>query len=487
MAAEKFSKALVEQVFALNGQQKTAAEIAQILNIKKLQVSAILAHRGMKMANASQVAQVEEASGLPSSGYGVAEGHEVRIPTEVETSFAAGNVLTAEEANASDENFGQDGLSGIYVGDDLEYGDPIYWEPLESQAVQNPHLMIIGESGSGKTYASQCLVAELSQQHIPSIIFDYGQSFELHTLDKTFKDYTPLREHLIGEHGLGINPLQIFPRDIHGPKSVATRVADVFDAVYRLGDIQRKVVIDAILLAFEKAGVCDSDRDTWPKEPPNMLMLQQVLEELSSNREYPNYKNAVGVAARLTTFFMLSSFRSDDKSWSWQSLIDNPEREVNILQFRGLEGKTQRVTVELLLWHLFFYLKSHGQGHLRIYCVLDEAHHLSFREGGPIDSLLREARKFGLGIIFASQQPEDFSPAAYSNTASKLVFQTSDPNFKISRFLSAKCANYSSPEEVSQTISVLKQGQAFFISKNKGHILSVADLKKRGTQWLQKK
>ena len=168
MAAVKFSKALVEQVFGLNDQQKTATEIAQILNVKRLQVSAILAHRVMKTASASDPGPVEEASGPLPSAYGQAEGHEKSISTPFVSSPAVGSVLTAAETVGSDEDFGGDGLSRVYVGDDLEYGDAIYWEPLDTQAVQNPHLMIMGESGSGKTYASQCLVAELSQQHIPS-------------------------------------------------------------------------------------------------------------------------------------------------------------------------------------------------------------------------------------------------------------------------------------------------------------------------------
>jgi DNA helicase HerA-like ATPase len=118
-----------------------------------------------------------------------------------------------------------------------------------------------------------------------------------------------------------------------------------------------------------------------------------------------------------------------------------------------------------------------------LYCVLDEAHHLSFRDGGPVDSLLREARKFGLGIIFASQQPGDFNPAAFSNSASKLVFQTSDPTLRVSKFLAAKCSNYSAPEQIRDLISVLKQGEAFFITKNRGHLLRIAELERRATLW----
>jgi DNA helicase HerA-like ATPase len=136
-----------------------------------------------------------------------------------------------------------------------------------------------------------------------------------------------------------------------------------------------------------------------------------------------------------------------------------------------------------LLWHLFFYLKSEGQHPLRLYCILDEAHHLSFRDAGPVDSLLREARKFGLGLIFASQQPGDFSAAAYANSASKLVFQTADPDLKVSKFLAAKCSNYNGPDEIHSAIASLPQGEAFFIAANRGRSVKISDFNKRSTLW----
>jgi ABC-type dipeptide/oligopeptide/nickel transport system ATPase subunit len=469
----KISDSLAKQILELHGQGKDLVEIGRLLGLKKMQVSAILAHQ--KLSTASPVAPEPRTVPLDGSetsthqeplGLHPADGVEQEEETEHEK--------TEEEVEAG---------TGLYVGDDLEYGDALYWEPTDAQAVQNPHLMIMGESGSGKTYSAQCLVAELSQMGIPSILFDYGQSFELENLDRSFVHFTRPVDHLIGEEGLALNPLEIFQKDIHGPNAVATRLSDAFDAVYHIGDIQRKVLIDAILRAFEATGIRLPDRTTWTNTPPTLATLQGTLEQLATDKDYPNYKNAAGVAARLTTFFMLNSFRNDASPWSWEKLINDKAQKVHILQFRGLEGKTQRVVVELLLWHLSFYLKSHGQSHLRMYCILDEAHHLSFRDGGPVDSLLREARKFGLGIIFASQQPEDFSPAAFSNSASKLVFQTSDPSLKVSKFLAAKCSNYARPEQIAEVISVLKQGEAFFITKNKGHVVRIVDLKKRATLW----
>jgi len=485
MPPSKVPNSVAKLILELADQQRNPAEIAQILNLKKVQVSTLLAYHKLRDSK-TQVVDAEPVA-PEISEEPISEAPEMENESPVEAHVSGVDPKNDAEEMDIEEDEADDGAgSGVYVGDDSDYGDAVYWNPQDAGAVPNPHLMIMGESGSGKTYAVQCLVAELAQRAVPSILFDYGQSFELQHLEPAFKKFTGIREHLIGEEGLPINPLQIFPKDTQGPKSVATRVSDVFDVAYHLGDIQRKVVIDAIRSAFEKAGISESKSSTWTKDLPTLLNLQNVLEEMSSNKEYSNQKNAVGVAARLMTFFMLTSFRSDTEMWSWDTLLKDTKHTVHVLQFRGLEGKTQRVLVELLLWHLFFYLKSHGQSALRLYCVLDEAHHLSFREGGPVGALLREARKFGLGVIFASQQPEDFSSVAFSNSASKLIFQTSDPTLKVSKSLSAKCSNYSSPEEIKQVISVLPQGRAFFISKNRGHVVTLADFKKRATLWHQK-
>ena len=117
--------------------------------------------------------------------------------------FPGGNADTLEKLQdpSSELDSEETESNGNYTGDDREYGDPLYWTPTDSQAVQNPHLMIMGESGSGKTYSAQCLIAELAQKNIPSVIFDYGQSFELETVEQVFRKFAAPREHLIGEHG----------------------------------------------------------------------------------------------------------------------------------------------------------------------------------------------------------------------------------------------------------------------------------------------
>jgi DNA phosphorothioation-dependent restriction protein DptH len=470
MTRLKITQSTLQDILLLKSKNKDVATIAREVDLNRMQVAAILAHETMRLgaeppAEVTSLAAERSEGAAAETDYWVSESSRPRVVGRESTRVV--------EDEPKDEPVG-----GIYVGDDIDLENPATWEPVSSQ---NPHLMIMGESGSGKTYAAQCLVAELAQAGLPSIVFDYGQSFELGDLEEAFTKCCNPQEFPIGEQGLALNPLEIAPPDVKGPNQVATRLADVFDATFQLGDIQRKVLIDATLHVYRQSGIIPEDPKTWKNRPPNVRLLQDGIDAIAADKQNANARSAAGLSARLTNFFMLASFT--DEMWSWDQLIDDPEQRVNILQFRGLEGKTRRVLVEMLLWHLFFHLKGHGQSPLRVFCVLDEAHHLSFRESGPLSALLREARKFGLGIIFASQQPEDFSPVAYSNSASKLIFQTSDPKLKVSKILAGKVDNFDRPEEIRDAIGTLKRGNALFITRNRGHLVHVADFPKRSTLW----
>jgi DNA phosphorothioation-dependent restriction protein DptH len=51
---------------------------------------------------------------------------------------------------------------------------------------------------------------------------------------------------------------------------------------------------------------------------------------------------------------------------------------------------------------------------LRVMVVIDEAHKLCGDE--TIVSLVKEARKYGLGLVLSSQETRDFHPSVFANT-----------------------------------------------------------------------
>ena len=62
----------------------------------------------------------------------------------------------------------------------------IYWE-FGNPELANRHILISGKSGQGKSYFIQCLLLELAQNGISSMIFDYTDGFKNSKLEPNSK------------------------------------------------------------------------------------------------------------------------------------------------------------------------------------------------------------------------------------------------------------------------------------------------------------
>jgi hypothetical protein len=374
-------------------------------------------------------------------------------------------------------------IDPILLGDDAESGEEVYWNPDQTSGTPNPHVLILGESGTGKTYSISCLTAELAQEGVVSIVFDYGQGFSPRTLSAEFVDATCPVELHAGRDGVNINPLQIFPSDLHGPVNVAQRVADTFARVYKkIGVQQHAVIRQAVLDVMADAGILPNEPDTWAADLPAFGELQSKLNDLAANPQNPQSRFAATAASHVSTLFVFNTFRPSGEKLSWPDMLDAHNRVV-VIQLKGLEHSLERAVTEFMLWNLIGFIEAMGPGPLKCFVVLDEAHKLSFSPGSPVEKLLREGRKFGLGLILASQQPEDFSPVAFANTATKIVFQVGDERSTISRQLHRKIKNAHSFGEIYQLITKLPRGCAYVVTENVGRVVRVTSFPDRVSRW----
>jgi hypothetical protein len=282
-----------------------------------------------------------------------------------------------------------------------------------------------------------------------------------------------LREQLkvttfdLSREGIGINPLQIYPSDTHGPATVAQRVADTFIRVYpRLGVQQHALLRRAVVELLEDSGIRGEDK-TWSNQPPPFRDLEQKLLEYAASKEASLRRVASATAPHVSTLFFFNTFRRTGHALSWSDLLTRGGAAW-ILALGGLELSVERAVTEFLLWSLIRHFEMLGPAPLRCFVVLDEAHKLAFGPGSPVEKVLREGRKFGLGVILASQQPEDFSPVAFANTAAKIVFQTGDQTGMVSRQLHKKIKNNHSHEYIAKTIGTLPRGSAYVVLSNIG-------------------
>ncbi len=374
-------------------------------------------------------------------------------------------------------------LSPILLGSDAETGEEVFWNPDPGSGAANPHVLILGESGFGKTYTIASLSAELAQENVVSVVFDYGQGFSPATLPPEFVAATnPLELHA-GRDGVDINPLQIFPSDLHGPVNVAQRVADTFARVYkRMGVQQHAVIRQAVLDVMTDAGITPDAPDSWAADLPAFGAMQVKLQSYARNPMNAQARFAASAASHISTVFVFNTFRSHGHKLAWSDILQADNRTV-IIQLKGLEHSLERAVTEFLLWNLIGFIEALGPGPLRCFVILDEAHKLSFNPGSPVEKLLREGRKFGVGLILASQQPEDFSSVAFANTATKIVFQVGDERSTISRQLHRKIKNAHSFGEIYQLITKLPRGWAYVVTENVGRVVRVASFPERVSRW----
>ncbi len=374
-------------------------------------------------------------------------------------------------------------INPILLGIDAESGEEVYYNPDPASGSPNPHVLILGESGTGKTYAVSCLTAELAQEGIVSIVFDYGQGFSPQSLPREFVAATNPIELHVGRDGVDINPLQLFPSDLHGPVNVAQRVADTFARVYKkIGVQQHAILRQAVLDVMADAGIRADAPDAWTGDLPAFGEVQARLNELAGDTQNAQSRFASSAASHVSTLFVFNTFRPSGQRLSWADMLGARNRVV-VIQLQGLEHSLERAVTEFLLWNLIGFIEAMGPGPLRCFVVLDEAHKLSFDRGSPVEKLLREGRKFGLGLILASQQPEDFSPVAFANTATKIVFQVGDERSTISKQLHRKIKNTHSFGEIYQLITKLPRGCAYLVTENVGRVVQVASFPERERRW----
>jgi DNA helicase HerA-like ATPase len=66
---------------------------------------------------------------------------------------------------------------------------------------------------------------------------------------------------------------------------------------------------------------------------------------------------------------------------------------------------------------------------MRVFAVVDEAHKLSYEE--TLTELIREARKYGVGILLASQSVKDFDRIVFDMVGTKIALQLEGDDAKV--------------------------------------------------------
>jgi DNA phosphorothioation-dependent restriction protein DptH len=185
----------------------------------------------------------------------------------------AGSRHESETKNSDSSKAGTDADNGersVCLGTDLLTGSEVRW-PLTAKG--NPHLLVAGLPGMGKTTCHLNLCTQMLDAGVHPIVFSYHQDIDerLERLVATVR--------FLDFHGLGFNPLQVIGRQSRmAYLDVAGALRDIFAAIYpELGDIQGERIRKAVKESFMERGWNDSNANLTNLVEPAFGRFVEIL------------------------------------------------------------------------------------------------------------------------------------------------------------------------------------------------------------------
>jgi DNA polymerase III delta prime subunit len=321
----------------------------------------------------------------------------------------------------------------------------------------NPHLLVAGLPGMGKTTCLLNLCRQMLGVGIRPIVFSYHQDIDekLQTLVGSVR--------FIDIHELGFNPLQVIDRASRmAHLDVAGAVRDIFVAIFpELGDIQGERIRKAIKDSFIELGWDDSQADlTQLTEPPFSRFVELLRVDPKPDRGLKT------LLSRLGELEDYGFFRSGDTQ---ESLWDS-DRPVVLRIHSTQNDNLQKAFASLVFYGLYKDMFRRGiQDRITHALIFDEAHRAARLP--LIPTMAKECRKYGISLVLASQEARDFNVSLFSAIANYLVLRLTEVDAK------ALVRNVATSDQERMLIDRIKQMErfrAFYFSEGLKKPLPVA-------------
>lgn len=351
----------------------------------------------------------------------------------------------ADQCNSADQqtearvaSMHNDLVPMLCFGTDMLTGTKVQW-PLTIKG--NPHLLVAGLPGMGKTTCLLNLCKQMLEVGIKPIVFSYHEDIDgrLQQMVKSIR--------FIDFHGLGFNPMQVMKRDSRlAYLDVAGSLRDIFIAIFpELGDVQGEYIRRAIKDSFIELGWDNPDAVLSELPEPQFKRFVEILKAIPKPDKGLRTLNARLEELGDYGFFELGE--SHESLWESSEPIvirihttqnDNLQKAFASLVFYGLYKDMFRRGIQDCITHAVIFDEAHRAAGLRL-----------------IPTMAKECRKYGISLVLASQEAKDFNVSLFSAIANYLVLRLTEVDAK------ALVRNVSSSQQERVLIDKIKQMDRF--------------------------
>lgn len=321
----------------------------------------------------------------------------------------------------------------------------------------NPHLMIVGLPGMGKTTSILNICTQMFKNNIVPIVFSFHEDME-QSFKKNFDDVNVVD---LETTGIGFNPMKVIKSTSKAWLDNVGMIRDIFKSIFPdLGDIMINNIRSTIKESYTELGY--ENRSDYENLP--VPEFETFFKKLKGQP-----KQDQRIITRLEELHDYGFFRSSTSS----SSILNATKPTIIALHRINNDMMQKALASFVLFNIYQNMFIRGEkNNITHTIIFDEAHKAS--KLSLIGTMAKESRKYGISFIVASQESKDFDSSIYSAIGNHLILKVNEPDAKV---LAKNLVPYNEVSNVKSKLITLEKFHGMLFNGEKNYsIINLSSL-----------
>ncbi len=322
-----------------------------------------------------------------------------------------------------------DPMQGVYIGKTRFLGTPVFWDPKK---LINPHIAILGITGSGKSYTVKTFLTRASLiWNTNAVILDWVGEYRewVRQAGGRIIDLSEERLNILDLVGLPkrsrirhiISALDILV-DLKAYPNERDEIEQSLEEIY-FNHSSKMPAMAEINRKLSKKNITKKEKQELLSKLSKLESCKPTLIDVVNLLEKKGKRKAARLLKRFTvegTDFFAGNSTMDVKALTNSGLVCVDLHNLPTEEMRSLAGLTILQYIKEIMRQ-----EKMEEDHkkVKLFVVLDEAWKIAQDERSDVITIVREGRKYNFSLVIATQNPTDMHKTIFSNIGSIFVLR----------------------------------------------------------------